>query len=159
MASSNFLARWRIARGLSQADLAKRVGLKREAVARYESGNSEPGVTTALRLAAALARRGVPRVEHIWTTSEPDSLLKVERVHLRPVDAVDPAPFAAWLKSEGLAPAEVEARAITRRINAAWLRKALRGEVPLTFGRVDEIMQELDLGQTADWLYPSTTDR
>lgn len=44
----------RTAAGLTQQELAERVGVKREAVARWEKGDQEPGWSYVLALAAAL---------------------------------------------------------------------------------------------------------
>ena len=48
------LKRFRGARGLSQAELAERVGLTRQAIYMIEAGRYLPNATTALRLARAL---------------------------------------------------------------------------------------------------------
>ena len=44
----------RLAAGLSQAELAERVGTKQPAIARLESGSSEPSLAMLKRLAKAL---------------------------------------------------------------------------------------------------------
>lgn len=51
----NTLKRWRLARGLTQSQLAKKAGLHRVSVAQIESGRREqPTMTTRRRLAKAL---------------------------------------------------------------------------------------------------------
>jgi len=48
------IRKYRVARGLSQAELAERIGKKRSAVGNYESGTREPDYDTLSALAAAL---------------------------------------------------------------------------------------------------------
>ena len=64
----------RIARGLSQAELAEAAGLTRQAVYAIESSRYLPNVTTALRLAHTLDRR----VEDLFSLEPADSLLEGE---------------------------------------------------------------------------------
>jgi transcriptional regulator with XRE-family HTH domain len=51
------IARLRIARGLTQAQLAEMVGTKQPSIARLESGASEPSVAFLRKVAAALEAR------------------------------------------------------------------------------------------------------
>ena len=51
------LTRIRVAAGLTQAQLAKRIGAKQAAIARVESGRHLPGVNTLCLYAAATGRR------------------------------------------------------------------------------------------------------
>src|SRR5262245_32010385 len=51
------IARLRIARGLTQAQLAKLVGTKQPSIARLESGASQPSVAFLRKVAAALGTR------------------------------------------------------------------------------------------------------
>jgi DNA-binding XRE family transcriptional regulator len=51
------IARLRIARGLTQAQLAKLVGTKQPSIARIESGASQPSVAFLQKVAAALGAR------------------------------------------------------------------------------------------------------
>jgi transcriptional regulator with XRE-family HTH domain len=51
------LTRIRVAAGLSQLQLAKRIGAKQAAIARIESGRHLPGVDTLCLYAAATGRR------------------------------------------------------------------------------------------------------
>ena len=48
------LAKLRERRGLSQTELAKRVGMKQPQLARLESGAQRPGIGTLIRLLGAL---------------------------------------------------------------------------------------------------------
>jgi DNA-binding XRE family transcriptional regulator len=48
------IARLRILRGLTQAELAEKVGTKQPAIARLESGQATPSITFLRRLACAL---------------------------------------------------------------------------------------------------------
>ncbi len=49
-----WLVRYRAEHGLSQRALAARVGMKQPVIARLESGETEPKLSTLLRLAEAL---------------------------------------------------------------------------------------------------------
>jgi ribosome-binding protein aMBF1 (putative translation factor) len=51
---ANQVAERRHERGLSQAELARRVGTTQSAIARLESGGRPPRIDTLLRIAAAL---------------------------------------------------------------------------------------------------------
>jgi transcriptional regulator with XRE-family HTH domain len=51
------IARLRIARGLTQAQLAKLVGTKQSSIARLESGASQPSIAFLQKVAAALDAR------------------------------------------------------------------------------------------------------
>lgn len=48
------IARLRIARGLTQAQLAERIGCPQASVSRWERGVSQPGMRYILRLSQAL---------------------------------------------------------------------------------------------------------
>ena len=50
----NNIQHYRIGKGLTQAELAKRVGVTQQAVANWESGGVTPTVDKALKLADAL---------------------------------------------------------------------------------------------------------
>jgi putative transcriptional regulator len=75
------LARWRLVRDLTQAQLAERAGVGRVTIARIEGGGGDPRVATARRLAAALDAA----FEDIWTDDgEPSAaLLAAERAARR----------------------------------------------------------------------------
>ena len=49
------LKRLRMERGLSQEDLARRLGTSKQAISRYENGARVPKISTVSALAAALA--------------------------------------------------------------------------------------------------------
>jgi DNA-binding XRE family transcriptional regulator len=49
-----WLIRYRVEHGLSQAALARLVGMKQPAIARLEAGDHEPSLTTLARLSRAL---------------------------------------------------------------------------------------------------------
>jgi transcriptional regulator with XRE-family HTH domain len=51
------VARLRILRGLTQAELAQRVGTKQPSIARLESGRDEPTLSLLRRVAEALEAR------------------------------------------------------------------------------------------------------
>jgi transcriptional regulator with XRE-family HTH domain len=51
------IARLRILRGLTQAELAQRVGTKQPSIARLESGRDEPKISFLRRVAEALGAR------------------------------------------------------------------------------------------------------
>lgn len=48
------LIRLRLSKGLTQEQLAKRLNTKQESIARLESGNSRPSLTTVRKVAEAL---------------------------------------------------------------------------------------------------------
>lgn len=54
LAFARQLIRARAAAGLTQSELAERVGMKQPNIARLEGGNYQPSVATLQRLAAAL---------------------------------------------------------------------------------------------------------
>jgi DNA-binding XRE family transcriptional regulator len=49
--------------GLSQAELAHRMGTTQSAIARLESGRSSPSMRTIVRIAAATGSRAIVRLE------------------------------------------------------------------------------------------------
>ena len=49
--------------GLSQAELAQRMGTTQSAIARLESGKAPPSMRTIVRIAAATGSRAVVRLE------------------------------------------------------------------------------------------------
>ena len=51
------IARLRIEQGLTQAELAERVGTKQPSIARLESGKHDPSLDLLTRVAAALGQR------------------------------------------------------------------------------------------------------
>ena len=63
------VAETRKARGLSQAKLAKRLGVATSTIARIELGEMEPTVSTALAIAKALDRR----VEFLFADDAPEA--------------------------------------------------------------------------------------
>ena len=65
------IRKYRVARGLSQAELAERIGKKRSAVGNYESGTREPDYDTLSALAAALE---VSAVDLLGENSDEDAL-------------------------------------------------------------------------------------
>ena len=65
-AMANSLRAWRLARGLTQVELARRAGIPQPMVSRFETGTHEPkGLITALALARVL---DVP-VSELWEES------------------------------------------------------------------------------------------
>jgi len=46
---------YRVERGLSQADLARLTGMSQPAIARLEAGDTEPKISTLMRLVKALS--------------------------------------------------------------------------------------------------------
>lgn len=70
------LREWRERRGLSQTELANRVGIHRVSLARLESGTAEPKATTVRSIAAALgvsveALYRPPPVAARWEIADP----------------------------------------------------------------------------------------
>lgn len=57
------IARLRVQRGLTQAELAKLVGTKQSSIARLESGKSVPKLDFLRRVVAALGGRLTVRIE------------------------------------------------------------------------------------------------
>ena len=53
----------RVRAGLSQAELAQRMGTTQSAIARLESGKAPPSMRTIARIAAATGSRAVVRLE------------------------------------------------------------------------------------------------
>src|SRR4051794_31414475 len=70
----------RLAAGLTQQELADRLGLAQTVIARWESGTREPRVRAAVRVSEVLDTTA----NAIWTTSDP------ERKRGRAVAAADP---------------------------------------------------------------------
>jgi len=64
----------RVARGISQSELARRVGISRQALSAIESGTYLPGVAVALRLAEELGTT----VEHLFGRAPANDQLVVE---------------------------------------------------------------------------------
>lgn len=87
----------RLAAGLTQAELAHRVGSTQPMVAAYESGSREPSLASLDRLAGALSRR-VALVAPI-PPSYPDPR-RSERVFLDLLDWLDRVPRARLGRSE-----------------------------------------------------------
>lgn len=54
MSLKHKIAYWRNKRGLTQRELADKIGVSRGAVALYETGQNKPKVETLFRLAQAL---------------------------------------------------------------------------------------------------------
>ena len=65
------IRKYRAARGMSQAELAERIGKKRSAVGNYESGTREPDYDTLAALAGAL---GVSAVDLLGEGSDENEL-------------------------------------------------------------------------------------
>ena len=63
------LTRIRRAAGLTQAQLAKRIGAKQAAIARIESGRHLPGIETLRGYAAATGQRLTIGFDHVGTKS------------------------------------------------------------------------------------------
>lgn len=57
------LIRLRIEKGLTQADVAARMGKQQPAIARFEAGNVQPSLTFLQELAEALDARLIVRIE------------------------------------------------------------------------------------------------
>ena len=53
----------RIKKGLTQAELAKKVGTKQSAIARVESGNANPSVSFLEKLAKALGSKLIIQIQ------------------------------------------------------------------------------------------------
>jgi len=53
----NHIAKIRIEKGLTQIELAEKAGLHQSAIARFESGDSNPGLKTILRIVDALDQK------------------------------------------------------------------------------------------------------
>lgn len=91
-------------RGLSQAELASRVGLSRQALLAIEAGRSIPGTDVALRLAAALS----VRVDELFRLDEPPAELRATR-------------------AAGSAPASGEVERVTlAEIDGRWIAHPIR---------------------------------
>lgn len=54
MALQHNIAYWRQKRGLTQRELAAKVGVSGAAIAQYETGKAKPRIETAFRIADAL---------------------------------------------------------------------------------------------------------
>jgi len=67
----NTIANLRLSRGLTQADLARKIGTKQPAIARIEQGQNPPSLRTLLRIADALNARLVIRLEPLEQPPEP----------------------------------------------------------------------------------------
>ena len=57
------LIRLRLQRGMTQQELAEKVGTTQSTIARLESGNANPSISTLERVAAALGGRVVIKIE------------------------------------------------------------------------------------------------
>ena len=66
-----WVLRYRVERGWSQRELARRVGVKQPVIARLEAGETEPKVSTLARLAEALGADLVIRVAAHAQADEP----------------------------------------------------------------------------------------
>jgi transcriptional regulator with XRE-family HTH domain len=80
------LAKARIDRGLSQAQLAERAHLKRQQITFFEQGQRLPGLDQLLRLAAALE---IPVQTFLTGTDRPPTDLKALAIELRRLGLVD----------------------------------------------------------------------
>jgi DNA-binding XRE family transcriptional regulator len=69
-----WLCRYRAEHGLTQQQLADRVGMKQAAIGRLELGETEPRVTTLLRLAAALGEALVLEVDGTGRPGEAEAV-------------------------------------------------------------------------------------
>ncbi|HLH77509.1 MAG TPA: substrate-binding domain-containing protein [Candidatus Binataceae bacterium] len=76
MAQDSELRRARIARGLTQNDLARQAGISRQALGAIEAGTYQPGVAVALKLARVLSES----VENLFGEGSADSPRPVEAV-------------------------------------------------------------------------------
>lgn len=54
MSLKHKISYWRIKRGLTQRELAEKVGISGAAIAYYETGQNKPKIETLFRLAQAL---------------------------------------------------------------------------------------------------------
>jgi len=83
MKGAQFVAEARRRAGLTQAQLASRVGTTQSAIARVESGRSSPTLEYLTRLVRAcgfdLQVRMVPYDAHEWTLVEQNRLLGVDQ--------------------------------------------------------------------------------
>lgn len=76
MANGSELRRARIARGLTQSELASQAGISRQALGAIEAGTYQPGVGVALNLARALSES----VENLFGEGSTDSVRPVEAI-------------------------------------------------------------------------------
>jgi putative molybdopterin biosynthesis protein len=76
MANGSELRRARVARGLTQNELAGRAGISRQALGAIEAGTYQPGVGVALNLARALSES----VEHLFGEGSSDPMRPVEAI-------------------------------------------------------------------------------
>jgi transcriptional regulator with XRE-family HTH domain len=53
----NHIAKIRVEKGLTQSDLAQKIGLHQSAIARFESGESNPALKTILKIVEALDQK------------------------------------------------------------------------------------------------------
>lgn len=53
----NHIAKIRLEKGMTQSELAEKVGLHQSAIARFESGESNPALKTILKIAGALDQK------------------------------------------------------------------------------------------------------
>lgn len=79
------LVQYRAEHGLTQTELARRLGLKQPAVARMETGEHAPTIRTLLRIAEALEIEILLDIkpsskEHSWVSSRADQAQVIERV-------------------------------------------------------------------------------
>lgn len=78
------LKSFRIAQGLTQEDLARRIGMKKQNISRYENSEREPNIRTAKAIADAL---GVTLQELTLgdSSSAPDNILSMPRMNAVPL--------------------------------------------------------------------------
>jgi len=114
------IARLRIARGDTQADLAARVAISRVALSNLESGRSVPGERTVTLLAGVF---GVEPLELVSGTGYPAS--KAERLPLVTARHTELALQLALLERD-LMWSEGAPRAVAERVSAEWRRRLAR---------------------------------
>ena len=84
-ALANRLVQYRIDHGLTQSQLARRIGIRQPAVARLEAGEHMPTIRTLLRIAEALDIEILldikpPTRSRSWVTPDADNACIVERL-------------------------------------------------------------------------------
>lgn len=66
----NHIAKIRVEKGMTQSELAEKVGLHQSAIARFESGESNPALKTILKIVGALDQKLTTqsvKLEMEWT--------------------------------------------------------------------------------------------
>lgn len=63
---TNSIKKWREYQGMSQIDLARKVGMSQQCICKYEHGDATPNIAAALLIAQALGTNPA----NIWQLSE-----------------------------------------------------------------------------------------